>query len=179
MKRPKHSGFEAYVFEPLPEYTTVEHLYAGATHYADCCLRCPGGFCSPAIFILSLDEPASFFMWTKPFNDDAAELAFRDTCRLFCIAHAATHAVLCIQSWTRGGSEYMKDGMRPSEAADRREVITLLADVRSQPAQMRVLSILRDGNGKYFGLKPAETLSGWLGHSKYYPLLLSATCLCL
>ena len=46
--------------------------------------------------------------------------------RLFCIAHAATHAVLCIQSWTRGGSEYMKDGMRPSEAADRREVITLL-----------------------------------------------------
>lgn len=173
MKRSKDKadGFGAYKFEPPSEYKTVEHLCAQAAHYADCLLRRPEGMCAPAVFILSLDEMASFYMWDKPFNSESVEIAFRDTCRIFCIGHAATHAVLCIESWVRG-TEYLKDGIMPSEAADRKEVITLLVDVRDQPPQLRVLPILRDGNGKYFGLQPAVILKGRMANSKFYPLLL-------
>ena len=130
----RESHFAKCEHRPPAKYETLDDLFAQAKHYSEWSLREKGSVW-PALFILSLDDRPAFFAWSHDFGDERSKDAFRDLCRLFCIAHAATAAVLALETWVschsiKPGSnrELPKDAPMPSEDPDRREVITLLGE---------------------------------------------------
>ena len=160
---------------PPAQYETLDDLYAQAAHYAEFSLREKGNMW-PALFILSLDEDPAFFAWTHNFDGEADKNKFRDLCRIFCMAHGATHSVLALETWTvalafQPGEPAEYDGPLPSESPDRVEVITMLGEHQGYETQMRLLPIIRSDNQKFFGLGEINALPGYMAAGRFTPLL--------
>jgi hypothetical protein len=162
---------------PPDKYETLDDLFAQAKHYAEWSLREKGSVW-PALFILSLDDRPAFFAWSHDFGDEQSKDAFRDLCRCFCMAHAATAAVLALETWVschnvKPGAkrELPKGAPMPSEDPDRREVITLLGETTGHQAQMQIVPIVRSDNRKFFGLGPADKMDGYMADGRFTPLL--------
>jgi len=94
----RESQFAKCDHRPPDKYETLDDLFAQAKHYSEWSLREKGSVW-PALFILSQDDRPAFFAWTQDFGDERSKDAFHDLCRCFCMAHAATAAVLALETW--------------------------------------------------------------------------------
>jgi len=166
-------SFEPNRFDPPKKYKTMDDLYAQALNYADWCLReSTPGMTYPALFILSADGPPAYMVWSHEFGDEATKEEFTKTCRIFCAAHAATHALIVVEGWALFQTSHTLTVM-PRESPDRVECVNFITETRNQPCGLRVRPIIRTANQKYFGLGDEIGSPGRMADSRFYPLLMS------
>lgn len=129
---------------------TLDDLLAQAEHYANFCMRNSGKM-APTLFLLTPKGPLMFVPTSLADADEKD--AFATNARLMCIAHDATSVVIAMECWMKMAAqgETLDTTELPSEAIDRKEVITLMGESREGQKQ-KILSIIRSGNHKYFNL---------------------------
>jgi hypothetical protein len=133
---------------------TLDDLMAQAAHYADFCLRNSGSM-SPTLFLIGNHGPTMLVpesMTNEQEKDDFANIS-----RMMCIAHNASACVMAMEAWLKMAKpgESLDLTEPPSAAIDRQEVLVLMGEERGRQRQ-QVLTIIRSGNGKFFGLTPAD-----------------------
>ena len=140
--------------QPPRQLETLDDLLAQAGHYSEFCMRNSGKM-SPTLFLIGADGPLMFV--PASLADETEKDAFATTCRLLCIAQAATACVMALESWmkTAKPGEQFDLTERPSEAFDRQEVIVLIGESRGGQKQ-KYLPIIRSGNGKFFGFGESD-----------------------
>src|ERR1017187_10920304 len=84
--------------QPPRQLETLDDLLAQAGHYAEFCMRNSGKM-SPTLFLIGADGPLMFV--PASLADETEKDAFATTCRLLCIAHAATACVMALESWMK------------------------------------------------------------------------------
>ena len=158
---------------PAPhEYKTMDDLYSQALHYSAFTLS-KGRIIQPAIFILSADGPPALMIWTHDFNDEKAKDNFVIACRIFGIAHAATHTLITVEAWALA-EVGPKPTCMPSESPNRIEVVNFITETKtiSGPSGVHTRPIIRDGNGQFFGF--GDDLAGPTAakiRTRFYPIL--------
>ena len=140
--------------QPPSQLKTLDDLLAQAEHYANYSMRNSGRM-PPTLFLIGPDGPLMFV--PESLADDRAKDDFATTARLLCVAHAATVAVMALESWAKFATPGEKFDMTeaPSEAFDRREFVILMGESTTGQKQ-RFLPIIRSGNGKFFGFGESE-----------------------
>ena len=116
--------------------------------------------------LVARGEHGVVFLSPYHLADDSAKDQFAQIARLVCVAHAATAAVLVLESWLAPiGSDMSGDGFAsPSQSPDRREVVVLAGESDSGSRQT-ILPIVRarDGQFREFGkgeVVPTDSVSG-------------------
>jgi hypothetical protein len=109
----------------------------------------------PTLFLIGSNGPLIFM--PESLADESAKDEFATNARLMCIAHAATACVMALEAWAKFAKpgEEFDETEAPSEAFDRREFVVLMGESHSAPKQ-KFLSIIRSGNGKFFGFGESE-----------------------
>jgi len=144
--------------QPKPKPESLDDLLGNAEHYADYSMRNIGRL-PPTLFLIGKNGPFMFI--PENLADDHAKDDFATTARLMCIAHAATAVVMALEAWIKCAKpgETLDMTEPPSEAFDRQEVIVLMGESRDGLKQ-KFLSIIRSGNGKFFGFGESSVPDG-------------------
>ena len=108
-----------------PEPERLEALAKQAKDYALHMMRTTGSV--PPTVIADTDEGYVFCMPTA-LTDEAAKDRFAEVAKLFATAYRARALVMIVESWVRlpDASGHLDPNIRPSEAADRKEMVNLL-----------------------------------------------------
>lgn len=160
-------SFKPNEFELPENLQTLDDLCAQALNYADFFLKL-NGCMRPAFFAICAEGPPAFFIFATDEFDVQQKNQFADLCRIFAVAHGAVCSVVCTEAWIIR-RERENDEL-PSEAMDRIETISLATEEPGSIGGMRMAPLLRDGNGKYFGLGEPEKFEG-MGAGRFFPLL--------
>ena len=146
---------------------TLDDLLAQAAHYADFCLRRSGRM-QLTLFLIGDDGP--LMLMPESLADEQAKDEFANVARMVCIAHNASACVMAMEAWlkTAKPGEPLDLTEPPSEAFDREEIVALMGEDRTRQHQ-QLFTIVRSGNGKYFGLTPneipqADNMTGRFAH---------------
>jgi hypothetical protein len=128
--------------QPDPE--RLEALAKQAKDYAHHMMTTTGSV--PPTVIVDTEEGFVFCM-PSALADDAAKDRFAEVAKLFAIAYRAQALVMIVEAWVRlpDSRGHLDPSIRPSEAADRKEVVALMLEDGSISAT-RLIPILRDGN---------------------------------
>ena len=139
---------------PPNQLKTLDDLLAQAAHYAEFCMRHSGRM-PPTLFLIGADAPLMFT--PNGLEGEKEKDDFATAARLLCIAHAATACVMALEAWITVAKPGEKLDMTemPSEAFDRKEVVVLMGEDR-KGQKPKLLSIIRSGNGKFFGFNETE-----------------------
>jgi len=110
---------------------------------------------APTLFLIGEQGPLMFC--PRSLRDEGEKDEFANLARLLCIAHDASAVVITMESWMKVAQpgEILDLTEPPSEAIDRREVITLMGESRGGGQKQKILSIVRSGNHKFFTLADA------------------------
>jgi hypothetical protein len=128
--------------QPDPE--RLEALAKQAKDYALHMMRTTGSV--PPTVIADTEEGFVFCM-PSALADDAAKDRFAEAAKLFAVAYRAQALVMIVEAWVRlpDSRGHLDPTIRPSEAADRKEVVALMLEDGSVSAT-RLIPILRDSN---------------------------------
>jgi hypothetical protein len=140
--------------EQLPPPQALDELLAHAENYANYAMRKVGRL-PPTLFAATPNGLLT--LMPESLADTGAKDDFANTARLMCLAHAATAAVLALESWATFAApdEPLDTDTPPSEALDRREVIVLMGEAPGVQKQ-KLLAIIRTDAGGFFGLNDLE-----------------------
>ena len=140
--------------QPDPEH--LEALAKQAKDYALHMMRTTGSV--PPTVIADTDEGYVFCMPTA-LTDETAKDRFAEVAKLFAVAYRARALVKVVESWVRlpDSRGHLDTNIRPSEAADRKEMVALLLEDRGTSAT-RLIPILRDSNEAFTDLGPDAPL---------------------
>ena len=122
----------------------LEPLAAQAKDYALHMMKTTGSV--PPTVIADTEEGFVFCM-PSALADDAAKDRFAEAAKLFAVAYRAQALVMIVEAWVRlpDSRGHLDPTIRPSEAADRKEVVALMLEDGSVSAT-RLIPILRDSN---------------------------------
>jgi hypothetical protein len=128
--------------QPDPE--RLEALAKQAKDYALHMMKTTGSV--PPTVIADTEEGFVFCM-PSALADDAAKDRFAEAAKLFAVAYRAQALVMIVEAWVRlpDSRGHLDPTIRPSEAADRKEVVALMLEDGSVSAT-RLIPILRDSN---------------------------------
>ncbi len=137
-----------------PNIERLEALAKQARDYALHMMRTIGSV--PPTVIADTAEGYVFCMPT-PLTDEDAKDRFAEVAKLFAVAYRAQAVVMIVEAWVRlaDADGNLDPSIRPSEAADRKEMIALLIEDDCASAT-RLIPILRDNEEKFtdFGPNP-------------------------
>lgn len=92
-------------------------------------------------------ETAEGYVFCMPsaLADEAAKDRFAEVAKLFAVAYRAQALVMIVEAWVRlpDSRGHLDPSIRPSEAADRKEVVALMLEDGSI-SSTRLIPILRD-----------------------------------
>jgi len=147
----------------------LEPLAAQATDYALHMMRTTGSV--PPTVIVDTDEGYVFCM-PSALADDAAKDRFAEVAKLFAIAYRAQALVMIVEAWVRlpDSRGHLDPNIRPSEAADRKEVVALMLEDGSISAT-RLIPILRDDNQAFTDLGPDTPLQTGEAEGRFSKLM--------
>jgi hypothetical protein len=128
--------------QPDPE--RLEALAKQAKDYALHMMKTTGSV--PPTVIADTKEGFVFCM-PSALADDAAKDRFAEAAKLFAVAYRAQALVMIVEAWVRlpDSRGHLDPTIRPSEAADRKEVVALMLEDGSVSAT-RLIPILRESN---------------------------------
>jgi len=128
--------------QPDPE--RLEALAKQAKDYALHMMKTTGSV--PPTVIADTEEGFVFCM-PSALADEAAKDRFAEAAKLFAVAYRAQALVMIVEAWVRlpDSRGHLDPTIRPSEAADRKEVVALMLEDGSVSAT-RLIPILRDSN---------------------------------
>lgn len=97
--------------------------------------------------VIADTEEGFVFCMPSALADDAAKDRFAEAAKLFAVAYRAQALVMIVEAWVRlpDSRGHLDPTIRPSEAADRKEVVALMLEDGSVSAT-RLIPILRDSN---------------------------------
>ena len=153
--------------QPDPE--RLEALAKQAKDYALHMMRTTGSV--PPTVIADTEEGFVFCM-PSALADDAAKDRFAEVAKLFAIAYRAQALVMIVEAWVRlpDSRGHLDPNIRPSEAADRKEVVALMLEDGSVSAT-RLIPILRDGNEAFTDLGPDTPLQTGEAEGRFSKLM--------
>jgi hypothetical protein len=139
-----------------PEPERLEALAKQAAHYALHMMRTTGSV--PPTVIADTDEGFVFCMPSE-LADEASKDRFAEVAKLFAVAYRAQALVMIVEAWVRlpDSRGHLDPSIRPSEAADRKEMVALLLEDRSSSAT-RLIPILRDAKDAFTDFGPVTPL---------------------
>ena len=153
--------------QPDPE--RLEALAKQAKDYALHMMRTTGSV--PPTVIADTAEGYVFCM-PSALADDAAKDRFAEVAKLFAVAYRAQALVMIVEAWVRlpDSRGHLDPNIRPSEAADRKEVVALMLEDGSVSAT-RLIPILRDGNEAFTDLGPDTPLQTGEAEGRFSKLM--------
>jgi hypothetical protein len=153
--------------QPDPE--RLEALAKQAKDYALHMMRTTGSV--PPTVIADTEEGFVFCM-PSALADDAAKDRFAEVAKLFAVAYRAQALVMIVEAWVRlpDSRGHLDPNIRPSEAADRKEVVALMLEDGSITAT-RLIPILRDGNEAFTDLGPDTPLQTGEAEGRFSKLM--------
>lgn len=153
--------------QPDPE--RLEALAKQAKDYALHMMRTTGSV--PPTVIADTEEGFVFCMHSA-LADDAAKDRFAEVAKLFAVAYRAQALVMIVEAWVRlpDSRGHLDPNIRPSEAADRKEVVALMLDDGSVSAT-RLIPILRDSAEKFTDLGPDTPLQTGEAEGRFSKLM--------
>jgi hypothetical protein len=153
--------------QPDPE--RLEALAKQAKDYAHHMMTTTGSV--PPTVIVDTEEGFVFCM-PSALADDAAKDRFAEVAKLFAIAYRAQALVMIVEAWVRlpDSRGHLDPSIRPSEAADRKEVVALMLEDGSISAT-RLIPILRDGNEVFTDLGPDTPLQTGEAEGRFSKLM--------
>jgi len=139
-----------------PNNERLEALAKQAKDYALHMMRTTGSM--PPTVIADTAEGYVFCMPTALTDEDAKD-RFAEVAKLFAVAYRAQAVVMIVEAWVRlaDSNGNLDPSIRPSEAADRKEMIALLIEDGCVSAT-RLIPILRDTEEKFTDLGPDAPL---------------------
>ena len=153
--------------QPDPE--RLEALAKQAKDYALHMMRTTGSV--PPTVIADTAEGYVFCM-PSALADDAAKDRFAEVAKLFAVAYRAQALVMIVEAWVRlpDSRGNLDPNIRPSEAADRKEVVALMLEDGSISAT-RLIPILRDDNEAFTDLGPDKLLETGEAEGRFSKLM--------
>ena len=134
--------------QPQPE--PLEALARQAKDYALHMMRTTGSV--PPTVIADTDEGYVFCM-PSALAGEADKDRYAEMAKLMAVAYRARALVMIVESWVRlpDATGHLDPDVRPSQAADRKEMVALLLEDRSVSATS-LIPILRDSTGAFTDL---------------------------
>jgi hypothetical protein len=153
--------------QPDPE--RLEVLAKQAKDYALHMMRTTGSV--PPTVIADTEEGFVFCM-PSALADDAAKDRFAEVAKLFAVAYRAQALVMIVEAWVRlpDSRGHLDPSIRPSEAADRKEVVALMLEDGSISAT-RLIPIIRDSNEAFTDLGPDTPLQTGEAEGRFSKLM--------
>ena len=130
-----------------------ERLEALAKHAKDYALHMMKTTGSVPPTVIAATEEGFVFCMPSALADDAAKDRFAEVAKLFAVAYRAQALVMIVEAWVRlpDSRGHLDPNIRPSEAADRKEMVALMLEDGSVSAT-RLIPILRDSNESFTDL---------------------------
>ena len=112
------------------------------------------------------------FCMPSALADDAAKDRFAEVAKLFAVAYRAQALVMIVEAWVRlpDSRGHLDPNIRPSEAADRKEVVALMLEDGSVSAT-RLIPILRDSKETFTDLGPDTPLQSGEAEGRFSKLM--------
>ncbi len=153
--------------QPDPE--RLEALAKQAKDYALHMMRTTGSV--PPTVIADTAEGYVFCM-PSALADDAAKDRFAEVAKLFAVAYRAQALVMIVEAWVRlpDSRGHLDPSIRPSEAADRKEVVALMLEDGSVSAT-QLIPILRDDKEAFTDLGPDTPLQSGEAEGRFSKLM--------
>jgi hypothetical protein len=153
--------------QPDPE--RLEALAKQAKDYALHMMKTTGSV--PPTVIADTEEGFVFCM-PSALADDAAKDRFAEVAKLFAVAYRAQALVMIVEAWVRlpDSRGHLDPNIRPSEAADRKEMVALMLEDGSVSAT-RLIPILRDSNEAFTDLGPDTPLQTGEAEGRFSKLM--------
>jgi hypothetical protein len=147
----------------------LEPLAAQARDYALHMMKTTGSV--PPTVIADTVEGFVFCM-PSALADEAAKDRFAEAAKLFAVAYRAQALVMIVEAWVRlpDSRGQLDPTIRPSEAADRKEVVALMLEDGSVSAT-RLIPILRDSNEAFTNLGPDTPLQTGEAEGRFSKLM--------
>jgi hypothetical protein len=147
----------------------LEPLAAQARDYALHMMKTTGSV--PPTVIADTEEGFVFCM-PSALADEAAKDRFAEAAKLFAVAYRAQALVMIVEAWVRlpDSRGHLDPTIRPSEAADRKEVVALMLEDGSVSAT-RLIPILRDSNEAFTNLGPDTPLQTGEAEGRFSKLM--------
>ncbi len=140
------------LFKPSAQFVpkTLDELMLWSRQTAEGLMRHTG---SVPPLLVTLSEDGVRMMSVGKLETVGDKNRFATTARLFCTAHAATSAVMMLESWMSFAKpgESLEKHEAPSEAFDRKEVLVLMGEERGRTVA-QALPLIRTDAGGFFGL---------------------------